>query len=169
VHMDMPGWSNTYGLVSRVDLKGDKFSSEIQLNAYGNTSIAEMRMYPQDRSQRTMFAYSWPWVTTRFAGLSTNNSLDISEKSELSFGGSLGWNYNHSKYAEFNWIFHPGAPQEKSRFLPGLHAGYRLNLDEFNFSRSEEHTSELQSRENLVCRLLLEKKKKYIYQYSANH
>src|SRR5690606_39645115 len=26
-------------------------------------------------------------------------------------------------------------------------------------SRSEEHTSELQSRENLVCRLLLEKKK----------
>src|SRR5690606_41555581 len=29
----------------------------------------------------------------------------------------------------------------------------------FNFkSRSEEHTSELQSRENIVCRLLLEKK-----------
>src|SRR5207302_2232420 len=27
--------------------------------------------------------------------------------------------------------------------------------------RSEEHTSELQSRENLVCRLLLEKKKTY--------
>src|SRR6266511_1353496 len=30
-------------------------------------------------------------------------------------------------------------------------------------TRSEEHTSELQSRENLVCRLLLEKKKKQIY------
>src|SRR5690606_41985940 len=29
-----------------------------------------------------------------------------------------------------------------------------------NLKRSEEHTSELQSRENLVCRLLLEKKKK---------
>src|SRR3989442_8219955 len=28
--------------------------------------------------------------------------------------------------------------------------------------RSEEHTSELQSRPHLVCRLLLEKKKKYI-------
>src|SRR5436309_7365433 len=27
------------------------------------------------------------------------------------------------------------------------------------YPRSEEHTSELQSRENLVCRLLLEKKK----------
>src|SRR3712207_8644469 len=33
-------------------------------------------------------------------------------------------------------------------------------------SRSEEHTSELQSRQYLVCRLLLEKKK-YLYSYSA--
>src|SRR3712207_7328145 len=31
-------------------------------------------------------------------------------------------------------------------------------------SRSEEHTSELQSRQYLVCRLLLEKKKKAIIQ-----
>src|SRR3712207_8139721 len=30
------------------------------------------------------------------------------------------------------------------------------------FQRSEEHTSELQSRQYLVCRLLLEKKKKKI-------
>src|SRR5690606_39569952 len=30
-------------------------------------------------------------------------------------------------------------------------------------SRSEEHTSELQSRENLVCRLLLEKKKEKVF------
>src|SRR5688572_31274190 len=33
---------------------------------------------------------------------------------------------------------------------------------EFGPSRSEEHTSELQSQSNLVCRLLLEKKKKTI-------
>src|SRR2546430_9663380 len=33
--------------------------------------------------------------------------------------------------------------------------------------RSEEHTSELQSQSNLVCRLLLEKKKKYDVVYSA--
>src|SRR2546428_1488699 len=31
--------------------------------------------------------------------------------------------------------------------------------------RSEEHTSELQSRSDLVCRLLLEKKKHYLRQY----
>src|SRR5690606_41912595 len=33
-------------------------------------------------------------------------------------------------------------------------------LAEAIVTRSEEHTSELQSRENLVCRLLLEKKKR---------
>src|SRR2546429_6701617 len=33
------------------------------------------------------------------------------------------------------------------------------------FSRSEEHTSELQSRLHLVCRLLLEKKKKHKREY----
>src|SRR5436309_9917936 len=41
---------------------------------------------------------------------------------------------------------------------PGVHcrAGNALRPP-----RSEEHTSELQSRENLVCRLLLEKKKTF--------
>src|SRR2546430_10315920 len=32
--------------------------------------------------------------------------------------------------------------------------------------RSEEHTSELQSQSNLVCRLLLEKKKKHTRQHT---
>src|SRR5690606_40968048 len=38
----------------------------------------------------------------------------------------------------------------------------RRRCTSFPSSRSEEHTSELQSRENLVCRLLLEKKKQKI-------
>src|SRR5260370_27574974 len=35
--------------------------------------------------------------------------------------------------------------------------------------RSEEHTSELQSHLNLVCRLLLEKKKKHIARFCRVH
>src|SRR3712207_7700621 len=38
--------------------------------------------------------------------------------------------------------------------------GAELVADEVARRRSEEHTSELQSRQYLVCRLLLEKKKK---------
>src|SRR2546430_10160461 len=68
--------------------------------------------------------------------------------------------------------------RESYRETPGYSAGNILNilvhleidLEGYNFSklvirqaylqhRSEEHTSELQSQSNLVCRLLLEKKK----------
>src|SRR3712207_7448985 len=39
----------------------------------------------------------------------------------------------------------------------------RENRGELKAARSEEHTSELQSRQYLVCRLLLEKKQTYIF------
>src|SRR5690242_21313242 len=66
-------------------------------------------------------------------------------------------------------------PSRGSRYLPaavascsadnldsavsaGVSSGF-MRSDKYS-SRSEEHTSELQSHVNLVCRLLLEKKKK---------
>src|SRR3712207_7054234 len=42
----------------------------------------------------------------------------------------------------------------------GDHDGVVAGKDDVDPDRSEEHTSELQSRQYLVCRLLLEKKKK---------
>src|SRR5258707_1469944 len=41
-------------------------------------------------------------------------------------------------------------------------SGVAHALEHMMFKRSEEHTSELQSRQYLVCRLLLEKKKTFI-------
>src|SRR3712207_8630844 len=41
-----------------------------------------------------------------------------------------------------------------------LHIEQGPVLERMDYPRSEEHTSELQSRQYLVCRLLLEKKKK---------
>src|SRR2546429_2660878 len=43
----------------------------------------------------------------------------------------------------------------------GSSTPYRRPLGKMKRMRSEEHTSELQSRLHLVCRLLLEKKKKH--------
>src|SRR5690349_24086517 len=43
---------------------------------------------------------------------------------------------------------------------PTIHSLQRLRLHSGSTHRSEEHTSELQSRRDLVCRLLLEKKNK---------
>src|SRR2546426_2221178 len=62
-------------------------------------------------------------------------------------------------------IFHEVAGQERQRAEPdrtGAAAGQDRELGEPAQVRSEEHTSELQSPCNLVCRLLLEKKKNRI-------
>src|SRR5256886_10164333 len=48
------------------------------------------------------------------------------------------------------------------KILKGLvsdHALRQKGANDHRFGRSEEHTSELQSQSNIVCRLLLEKKK----------
>src|SRR3712207_7599308 len=54
-----------------------------------------------------------------------------------------------------------------ARVLPGLRrppaARAHVPARGGSAGRSEEHTSELQSRQYLVCRLLLEKKKKHDY------
>src|SRR5687768_18250075 len=70
----------------------------------------------------------------------------------------------------------PRAPRVRRRLLPllpdprGLRAAARRPLRGVVVDRSEEHTSELQSRLHLVCRLLLEKKNqsKIIYSIDSN-
>src|SRR5688572_865359 len=60
---------------------------------------------------------------------------------------TLGWKYTYQvPRADFDKAL---ADAVAARGVPIL------------YGRSEEHTSELQSQSNLVCRLLLEKKKKY--------
>src|SRR5688572_32274677 len=58
----------------------------------------------------------------------------------------------------------PGRGRDDLRDRPVRRdARLRLRGRHHQLERSEEHTSELQSQSNLVCRLLLEKKKKNRY------
>src|SRR5438034_3444947 len=56
------------------------------------------------------------------------------------------------------------APHLEGELLAGRHLEGRrrggVDVEQVPVGRSEEHTSELQSHSDLVCRLLLEKKKK---------
>src|SRR3712207_7642202 len=55
----------------------------------------------------------------------------------------------------------PNLEKRHKNILPGdRNSPDFSNLSQKHYVRSEEHTSELQSRQYLVCRLLLEKKKK---------
>src|SRR5688572_30898178 len=57
--------------------------------------------------------------------------------------------------------------EEVMYYVDGNYAAHK-GVDIGSITRSEEHTSELQSQSNLVCRLLLEKKKKKVH-YTAFH
>src|SRR5690606_40071600 len=65
-----------------------------------------------------------------------------------------------------NWSLYgtPSATRRSNRAFPLSVSRTIPEANSARSPRSEEHTSELQSRENLVCRLLLEKKKKIIHE-----
>src|SRR5690606_41649182 len=86
-------------------------------------------------------------------------SFPTRRSSDLSKVGTGPWSFKR------NWGFEPQTLSYEFRLkrceqVPQrnpLNPKYRLLIALWR--RSEEHTSELQSRENLVCRPLLEKKK----------
>src|SRR5690606_249313 len=81
--------------------------------------------------------------------------------------GKLRWKYGADKAVLGSPLIHRGTAyiggsDGKFRALDVRSGRLRWSFDDLSgyASRSEEHTSELQSRENLVCRLLLEKRNK---------
>src|SRR3989442_2946498 len=66
--------------------------------------------------------------------------------------------------SDTGWTHAPASTSSSKASLWRSMLGFYLarHKDAFEEDRSEEHTSELQSRPHLVCRLLLEKKKTQI-------
>src|SRR2546429_9856078 len=77
--------------------------------------------------------------------------------------GMRGWTFYFGGRAGVLGSVEPEVVHAIVGFFPAEHvvASWTVARDPRQ-SRSEEHTSELQSRLHLVCRLLLEKKKQYI-------
>src|SRR5690606_26606276 len=86
--------------------------------------------------------------------------IDLYSALAASFGGQR----DHAKIAMLSAMY-GGTSGDAARLLPIMRQrfpkAYQFVEDaaKAGEERSEEHTSELQSRENLVCRLLLEKTK----------
>src|SRR5690606_39311223 len=105
--------------------------------------------------------FSMPTTPTELYTLSLHDALPIFEPrlSEMCRRIFAPWHRPSNDYSESrscsgrSWI--PPRVQGQAGVKPAWRGQTWLECPE----RSEEHTSELQSRENLVCRLLLEKKK----------
>src|SRR2546430_11393760 len=74
----------------------------------------------------------------------------------LSFGPETTQKFKASVYQLLAPFLTGGSGIKKQ--ITSVRSGLK-SLDQLEHERSEEHTSELQSQSNLVCRLLLEKKK----------
>src|SRR2546430_11945423 len=82
----------------------------------------------------------FPYTTLFRSGSPPHQVLDVHHTFSLDRAGNISIRFARRKFASQN---------AKHTLLGGLYV------------RSEEHTSELQSQSNLVCRLLLEKKNTY--------
>src|SRR5690606_26195099 len=96
------------------------------------------------------------WNTGMFVKHTWNPSAD--------FTFELGARYDRAQLnieGYFDEVLYDYLTQKGTENSLALNYAQRsISLDKDFSRRSEEHTSELQSREKLVCRLLLEKKKK---------
>src|SRR5688572_31263823 len=91
-------------------------------------------------------------AATRSSKLITLERPSIPSRCKLS-----NRSFQHAAPQVWNSLPLPFRTPTYSAHLPSLsHVQFHKQL------RSEEHTSELQSQSNLVCRLLLEKKKSYV-------
>src|SRR5438477_9350818 len=92
---------------------------------------------PPPRS--TLFPYTTLFRSNYFRGTSAHSTVVVDGASQALPSGPFGW---------------------QTRPSGQLRAWKSTETSDYVDARSEEHTSELQSHVNLVCRLLLEKKKK---------
>jgi iron complex outermembrane receptor protein len=122
IHMDMPGWSDTYGFYSQAALKAKKHQFLFKVDAYYNKSLAEMTMYPNDPNELPMFMLTWPDVRTANGGVYAEDELDLNG-SFLKLATRLTVQ-NQNVADEFGLnslkIFYPEMEKSKTRFLKSI-------------------------------------------------
>lgn len=136
VHMDMPGWSKTYGYYSKIKGKIKNHHFLANLNSFYNQSLAEMTMYPSNPDENLMFMLTWPDVRTIYNGLFLEDNYSFNCHSGIRFSTSFG-NHSNSIESEFGLnslrIFYPEMEAKKDRFLKSFSANYNYSKNGLDF------------------------------------
>ncbi len=134
MHMDMPGWSDTYGYYSQAGLKLENHKFLVKWDGYYNKSLAEMTMYPIDPNENTMFMLTWPDVRTFNTGFYAEDNINLKESSlKLSTRLAL---QNNDVASDFGLnslrIFYPDMAKSQNRFLKSVSAQYQTKVWELD-------------------------------------
>ncbi len=125
IHMDMPGWSDTYGFYIKAKAKKNKHQFLANFNGYYNKSLAEMTMYPANSNEKLMFMLTWPDVRTFYTGVYLEDNINLNTKTSVQINARIGFQQNRiaSKFGLGSLqIFYPNLGTTKNRFLPSISA-----------------------------------------------
>lgn len=136
IHMDMPGWSDTYGFYSKATGIFENHHFVVDLNSFYNRSVAEMTMYPTDPNENLMFMYTWPDVRTLYNGLFIEDNIVLKKHSSIKFTASLANHFNevvNQLGLESLQIFYPNMEKSKNRLLKSISSNYLRNHNGFEY------------------------------------
>ncbi|MDO5616962.1 MAG: TonB-dependent receptor, partial [Cruoricaptor ignavus] len=136
IRMDMPGWSDTYGFYSRLNLEKKRHNINFNLNGFYNKSLAEMTMYPNNPAENPMFMYTWPDVKTLYQGIFVEDEFQLNPHSTFNFSGSLAFQSNKVESVfglNSLQIFYPEMSATKNRILKSLSAIYKYDKKPFSY------------------------------------
>jgi iron complex outermembrane receptor protein len=134
IHMDMPGWSKTFGYYSHLKSVYKNHYLLLNINGFYNKSSAEMTMYPEDKTEKLMFMLTWPDVRTLAQSIYLEDEVRFNENSSVKVSASATVHQNKIE-SEFGLnslqIFYPEMNAEKSRILKSFAANYQLSKNSF--------------------------------------
>ncbi|MEZ4878338.1 MAG: TonB-dependent receptor [Flavobacterium sp.] len=136
IHMDMPGWSKTYGYYSKVEAQKGNHHFLVNLNSFLNNSLAEMTMYPNNPNENPMFMLTWPDVDTFYNGIFLEDNYAFNCHSSLRVSASFGVHSNKIKSQfglESLQIFYPEMKDTRTRFLKNVSTNYTITHGKFQY------------------------------------
>lgn len=136
IHMDMPGWSDTFGFYSKAQAIKNRHQLLFNWNGYYNRSLAEMTMYPNDPEENEMFMLTWPDIKTTYSGIYAEDKWILENKEYLKLSIRIGG--QHEEIAdEFGYqsltIFYPELEESQNRFLYSINGSYEKDFNKINF------------------------------------
>ena len=156
MHMDMPGWSDTYGFYTQAFINKDNHRLFFKIDGYYNKSLAEMTMEDHheedhddydtghddhnghddhdDHHGHDMHMLTWPNVHTSDVGFYAEDKIDFG-MSYLKLSTRLAYHNNTVKDADGLHNLqelYPDADKSKTRFLKSFSAQYHKMLLPFH-------------------------------------